>query len=552
MQYFQFPCGCRWPVIGPPAVEGGLPLLDFDAEKIPEDCSATWALLGRGETKGVFQLESQLGKVWTKKLAPENLEHITALGAILRPGCLKAMDKDGISMTEHYCLRKKGQEEVKSYHPAIDPILFPTYNILVYQEQAMAIARAVAGFDMQQADTLRKAIGKKLPEEMVKCKKLFMEGAQKAGIISQEMAQEVFGWIEKSQRYSFNKSHACCYGLTGYECAYIKAHFPLAFFTSWLYNARHKQDPRQEIAELVSDAKLFKIEVEGPDLRSFEQHFHTDGKVIRFGISDIKGVGPSGATKIREAIETATQRLGKPISQWTWSDFLYHCSSSIYSSVMVRLIEVGALRWLGRARQELLADYRVFNELTDKEKEWFTNPGTPDCFLEALTLAARDKKQGGACSTKKRVEVLQSHLSMLKNPPSRLWDSPQWVAYCEEEHLGLSLSCSRMDSCDISAVNCSLSEYISGRTGFMVFGVEVRAVREITTRKGKNPGQKMAFLTLADSSCMFDEVVCFPEEWKQYSHLLNQGNLVILQAERDHKKGSSTMLVKKVWQAVQK
>jgi len=552
MRYYQFPCGCKWPIIEDNPPDGVVPLLDFDIEHAPEDCPATWALLGRGETKGVFQLESNLGKQWTKKLKPENAEHITALGALLRPGCLKAVDEEGVSMTQHYCRRKNGEEEVKPYHPAIDAILFPTYNVLCYQEQAMAIAQAVAGFNLQEADVLRKAIGKKLPEEMAKCKKMFMDGAAKAGVISTQMAEEVFGWIEKSQRYSFNKSHACCYGLTGYDCAYIKAHFPVAFFTSWLYNARHKQDPQQEVFELINDARLFDITVEPPDLRTLEPHFHTDRKIVKFGLSDIKGIGEAQIQKLREAVAVTSKTLGKPLDEWDWYEFLVHCSSTIPTSVVTSLIEVGALRWMGVPRQVMLAEFRAWDSLTDKEREWVRyNASRFTALVPALVAAARPKKEGGACFNNNRVSVLSSHVSLLENPPTPLVDSPHWVAYIEEQLLGISVSCSKIDACDISQVNVTCKEYLAGRTGFLMFGVEVQSVREVKTKKGKNAGSKMAFLTISDGTCALEDVVCFPEAWKEFGHLLREGNTVIIQGERDNKKDSNTLIVKKVWQAVQ-
>jgi DNA polymerase-3 subunit alpha len=243
---YRFSCGCSWPVVGPAPREGALPLMDVDDDNLPF-CPLTWDLLGRGDTKGVFQLESNLGRQWTKKLKPESGEHMGALGALLRPGCLRAVDDEGVSMTQHFCRRKNNEEEVKPYHEVLDMVLSPTFGCLVYQEQAMLLAQNLAAFNLQEADQLRKAIGKKLPEEMAKCKKLFTEGAKKAGLLTEAQAEEVFGWIEQSQRYSFNKSHAVSYGLTGYDTAYIKAHFPVAFYCSWLRFAREKQDPMQEV-----------------------------------------------------------------------------------------------------------------------------------------------------------------------------------------------------------------------------------------------------------------------------------------------------------------
>jgi DNA polymerase-3 subunit alpha len=164
----------------------------------------TWDLFAEGKTKGVFQLESNLGKSWSKKLAPTSIEELSALIAIIRPGTLKAF-VDGKSMTQHFVDRKHGREDVTYLHPSLEEILKTTYGVLVYQEQAMRIAQKIAGFNLQEADELRKAIGKKKADLMAKVKKKFISGAKKVGTVSKEEAEEIFGWIEKSARYSFNK-----------------------------------------------------------------------------------------------------------------------------------------------------------------------------------------------------------------------------------------------------------------------------------------------------------------------------------------------------------
>jgi DNA polymerase-3 subunit alpha len=553
MKSYVFPCGCSWPILKEFDDPDIMPLLDFDVEQAPDDCPATWGLLSRGETKGVFQLESPLGKQWCKKLKPQNYEHIAALGALLRPGCLRAVDEDGVSMTQHYCRRKNGEEETEGYHPAIDAILFPTYHVLAYQEQAMAICVAVAGFTGQEADMLRKAIGKKLPEEMAKCKKMFLEGASKAGIISQEQAEEVFGWIEKSQRYSFNKSHAYCYGLTGYESAYIKAHFPLAFFTSWLLNARHKQDPQQEVFELVNDARLFDVTIDPPDLRSRQPLFHTDLKTVKFGLSSIKGVGVAQVDKLNQVVTSAEEQLHKKLADMSWWEFLVFCASRLPSNVVVCYIEAGAVRWTGLPRQVMRAEYLAFNNLTVKEQEWVSEHASEFTgLLPALRALGRPRKEGGGAATKNRVSLIQSQAELLEHPPTPLVDSPLWLADREEQLLGISLTCARIDSCDLSQVNCSCKEYLSGRTGFLVLGVEIQAVRLVKTKKGKTPGSKMAFLTVADNTCCLEDVVVFPDVWKEHGHLLREGDSVIIQGQRDGRgDNSGTLIVKKVWPAEQ-
>lgn len=163
-----------------------------------------WGLYHRGLTKGIFQLESNLGRTWCKKLAPENIEELAALIALIRPGCLKAVI-DGKSMTQRFVDRKHGREPVTYIHDSLESILKTTYGVLVYQEQAMKIAVKLAGFDEQEADNLRKAIGKKKADLMAEVRQKFIQGCKDVGIVNEKIADEIFGWIEKSSRYSFNK-----------------------------------------------------------------------------------------------------------------------------------------------------------------------------------------------------------------------------------------------------------------------------------------------------------------------------------------------------------
>ena len=200
---YKFPCGCEIEVhdeaIKP---NDNLPSLSIDYYNLP-DCKATWKLIQTGRTKGIFQLESNLGRKWAKQLAPSNLEEMSALISLIRPGCLRAI-VDGKSMTEHYCDRKNCGAEVKYFHNALEPILKETYGVLVYQEQSMKIAQSIAGFNLQEADVLRKAIGKKKADIMAKVKGGFLEGCHNMEAINDEQATEIFGWIQESQRYSFN------------------------------------------------------------------------------------------------------------------------------------------------------------------------------------------------------------------------------------------------------------------------------------------------------------------------------------------------------------
>jgi DNA polymerase III alpha subunit len=546
---YRFACGCSWPVLEENTPDGVIPLLDFDVSQAPDDCPAVWEMLGRGLTKGVFQLESSLGRQWCKRLMPESCEHMGALGALLRPGCLKAVDEEGVSMTQHYARRKNGEEDVAGFHPAIDPILSTTYNVLTFQEQMMFIARDVAGFDLVKMDKLRKAVGKKDQKELSAVRDMFLEGAKKAAVLTEEQAATVWGWIQQSGRYAFNRSHAVSYGLTGYDSAYIKAHFPLAFYTAWLRTAKQKPDPQLEVRELVDDARVFGVDVQPPDLTRPEPHTHTDRRVVRFGLGDVKGVGGVQVQRVIAAVRAAEEKLGKPLSACGAVEFLLWVAAEVSSTVLKNLVMAGAARWLGADRQRLLAEYDVFSRLTDKEVEWLRRlPGVGGLTFErALALLAPTKKAGGGTATAGRREAVLSYLALLQNPPTSLGDSPAWLAWAEEQVLGVALTASRVDSCDLSQVNATCKEVVGGRTGFMLLGVEVKAAREFRTKKGKTPGRKMAFLTVADATCTLDDLVVFPDEWKEYGGLFHPGNLVIVQGERQ--KDKEGLVVKKVWQA---
>jgi len=226
---FQYSCGCSFDILSENDDKDRMTLkFNPKIEEISLECQKTWDLISDGNTKGCFQLESRLGKSMAKKLKPENIEQLSALISIMRPGCLEAF-REGKSVSNHFIDKKNGQESVDYYHPSLEPILKGTYGEMIYQEQAMEIAKIVAGFDLQEADMLRKAIGKKKPEEMAKIKIKFLEGTEKVGTVATSQAEEIFGWIEKSQRYSFNKSHAVSYAINSYYQLTLRLISPKSF-----------------------------------------------------------------------------------------------------------------------------------------------------------------------------------------------------------------------------------------------------------------------------------------------------------------------------------
>lgn len=199
-----FDCGCLFNRNGKEVVFN--PDLHDPKHTINFSCKETYRILSEGLTEGVFQLCSPLGKSWVKKVLPTEMEHISALGSVLRPGCLESKDSKGNSITVRYERKKNGKMPLSTYHPIVDTILAPTFGENIYQEQSIELAKQCAGFSLVEADLLRKGIGKKIPEIIAQCKKDFLSKGKELGIFTDEQLAEIFGWIEASQRYSFNHS----------------------------------------------------------------------------------------------------------------------------------------------------------------------------------------------------------------------------------------------------------------------------------------------------------------------------------------------------------
>lgn len=207
-----------------------------------------------------------------------------------------------------------------------------------------------------------------------------------------------------------------------------------------------------------------------------------------------------------------------------------------------------SLTWIQlMSRTKMTEEYKVFADLTAKEQEWFINNREIYPKLEdALEAAAKPKKEGGACANVKRVEILKDKLKLLKNPTKSMNDDPGLLAWTEEKYLGVAITYSKVDSCDTSRVNCSCKEFLSGRRGFMLFGVVIQSLREVKVKKGNSAGKKMAFLTIADNTCSLSDVCVFPDDFEKYGEFLIEGNTVLIRGDRDQKKDS--LVVKEVWQ----
>ena len=498
----------------------------------------TWALYKNGLTKGIFQLESNLGRSWSKKLAPENIEELAALIALIRPGCLRAVS-DGKNMTQRFVDRKHNREPVTYIHESLEEILKPTYGVLVYQEQAMRIAVTLAGFNEQEADNLRKAIGKKKAKLMMEIREQFVEGCAKMGIVDDELAKEIFGWIEKSSRYSFNKSHAVAYAVDSFWSAWYKAKHTREFFTSYLYHSGEKQDPHQEVYELVSEAKLFNIAVKIPNLSSFGMKFEGKEDGIYFGIRDVKGLTGVTGDKVHTAILDASAQIGKQSKDFTWMDVLAYVAPKITSTAFKALASIGffSTKTTGVTRNCALYEYLIFKELTKKEIGWLVDnypehkwETLQDCFIDLYPV----KKEGGGCSNVNRSQIVLNEVGMLENPPYDLADQPSWIVEMENKFLGCPISLSRIEEVDTSIANTTCKEILNGK-----FGKDICLVANVTrmaNHKIKKPGSKqfgkmMSFLTVEDASCSLDSVIVFPDTREEFKFILYEGNNLMLCGE---------------------
>ena len=493
----------------------------------------TWQLFAEGKTKGVFQLESNLGKAWSKKLAPNNIEELSALIAIIRPGCLKAY-VDGKSMTQHFIDRKHGREEVTYLHESLEEILAPTYGVLVYQEQSMRIAQKIAGFDLQEADELRQAIGKKKADLMAKVKKKFIAGAKKTKIVNKEEAEEIFGWIQASSRYAFNKSHSISYAVCSYWSAYQKAHNPEEFFLSYLYYANEKQDPHQEIYELISEAKLFDIQARTPSIANYQDKFNTHNGKIYFGIKDIKSLTGKTGDNVLNAITEAEKVLDKKITKFTWIEILLFLAPLINSTAFKALSSIGFFRdFNGKiTRNKALYDYEIYRVLTAAEKKWLLNNYSNKKW-KSLTNALQDlaptKKEGGGTSKQERKQVIENEINLLNNPPYSLDDDAGWLIDQEVKFLGCPVTLSKVDISDTSAANTTCKEILNGKTGNNLCVVaNVQRVADYKISKGESKGKMMSFLTIEDDTCVLDSVIAFPKIKQKYKYIMYEGNNLIL------------------------
>ncbi|HYH46843.1 MAG TPA: DNA polymerase III subunit alpha, partial [Thermoanaerobaculia bacterium] len=271
--------------------------IDLDLDEVPLDDSEVFRLFCDGRTSGIFQFESRGMTDLLRRAQPSKFEDLAAFNALYRPGALS------VGMVEEYIQRKLGRKKVKYIFPETETILEETYGVIVYQEQVMLIAVAVAGFSMAEADVLRKAMGKKKADVMAKMKQKFADGAAARGK-ARDKAEELWDYIEPFAGYGFNKSHSVAYAMLAYKTAYLKAHYPVAFMAAMLNSELSSSD---SIAKYLGECRNMGIGMLAPDINESDFAFTVVGKDIRFGLGAIKGLG-QGAI---EEILTVRRRTGR-------------------------------------------------------------------------------------------------------------------------------------------------------------------------------------------------------------------------------------------------
>lgn len=459
---------------------------DIDLSKLPLDDVKTYELFQRGDTTGVFQLESAGMKRYLRELKPTVFEDIIAMVALYRPGPMQFIDS--------FIKRKHGQEQITYLDKGMENALSPTYGILVYQEQFMQISKEWCGFTGGQADTLRKAVGKKKIDLMRKVKVDFVEGAIKHGGAKKEVAEKFWDQLEEFANYCFNKSHAACYGLIAYWTAYLKAHYPDAFMAALMTS---DQDDIDRLAIEITECKHMGIKVLSPDVNeSYVEFAVVPGKnEIRFGMAAVKGVGVGAVEEVLRAREeskfTSVEDFAKRVS-----------TTKFNKKAWESLIKSGGFDQFGD-RSDLLFNLDTIQAFGSKvQKEALS--GQTDLF----------SGMGG-------MESIQPTITLQTAPVK--YSEKEKLTW-ERELLGLYISSHPLDNYDAyfseqTIPLASMKPDIDGKKA--TIGGLVTTVRTIVTKSGS----KMAFVGLEDKTGE-GEVIVFPNLYEQIGAKLKQDAVI--------------------------
>ena len=472
----------------------------IDISTIPLDDTATFDLLKSCATTAVFQLESTGMKDLIRRLRPDTFEDIVALVALFRPGPLQS------GMVDDFIKRKLGARVVYP-HPDLEPVLKPTYGIILYQEQVMQIAQVLAGYSLGGADLLRRAMGKKKPEEMAKQRTVFMEGAL-ARDVDANIASGIFDLMEKFAGYGFNKSHSAAYALISYQTAWLKAHYPAAFMAAVL---SADMDNTDKIVRLVAECRDMKLSVVPPDVNTSDYWFTVlaDDTVV-YGLGAIKGVGQSAI----DAMLAEHQEHGR------FEDIYNLCQRVDHGKVNRRtleaLVRAGAMDTMGETRATQMANLPL-----------------------ALQMAAQDSRNRDTGQDDLFGGTTEVSSVRPERPVLPEWDEEQKLLG-EKETLGLYLTghpitrYARELRCITSGQLANLAQSLAGSSGVPA-GIDAGErpvtvaglVMTMRVRKTQRGG-RIAFLTLDDHTAQMD-IRIFSEVFDKFQALLARDKLLVIQ-----------------------
>jgi DNA polymerase-3 subunit alpha len=495
--------------------------IKINIDEIPLDDEKTYELLQDALTTGVFQLESGGMKRYLKQLQPTSFEDVIAMVALYRPGPMDWIP-DFIS-------RKHGRKKIVYVHPKLEPILNNTYGVAVYQEQVMQIARALAGFSLSEADILRKAMGKKIPELIREEKIKFIDGCVKNGI-DRRIAEKVFAFIEPFAGYGFNRSHAACYALIGYQTAYLKAHFPTEFMAA-LLTSDHQDIDR--IAIEVEECQVMGIEVLPPNINesfvtfaaiiergSESSSAPADAETlagkkatadkkekIRFGLGAIKNVGQNVANIIVED----RKKNGKFKNLTEFIERIQ--TKDLNKKSLESLIKAGAMEELGERNllleniENILGYSKNFQRARESNQISLFGANTVEIKMPEISLAPAEPAP--------KMQRLA-------------WEKELLGLYVSDHPLAEYLDFFRKFSVPVSDIDASHV----GQT--VTIGGIIGNVKKIFLKSQKN----MAFVGLEDASGQKIEAIVFPKILDQYSGLFQEGNITLISGKISDKDGS--------------
>lgn len=461
--------------------------------EIPLDDKGTYELIGRGETVGIFQLESAGMRRLAKDLQPTKITDITAMVALYRPGPM-----DLIPM---FIEGKKNPPSVKYLHPSLEPILGETYGVLVYQEQVMEIAHRLAGYSLGEADNLRRAMGKKKKEIMEKERARFIAGSAKNGI-TKRTANDIYGFVEKFAAYGFNKPHSACYALIAYWTAYLKANYPVEFMTSLLSaELQGVAGPLREIkmGTALEECKRMKVVVLPPDINKSTHSFSVENGQIRFGLSAIKNVGSSAIDSIIEA-----RKNGRFVG---FRDFLTRVElRKVNKKTVESLIKSGAFREFGNMKTLLTYYPELVREISDRKDQHEKGQ---------FGLFASDAPKGPIKDSFKELQEYSQKEQM----------------EMEKEVIGFLITHN-----PLAPYKTIIDEKITKRIGNITSQennkthIIAGAINGFKTIKTKKDNSEMAFLSVSDETGSI-EVVVFPKSYAKLKAIFQMNRVILLKGK---------------------